>query len=143
MRTLLVLVLLFGSIPALSAQQAPPLAAESGWVRILGTSAPAPIGTPGVPSDAETPSRAAELPLAVSLATSRQLDASRRKPSLLGGVVGFVVGGVAGGLVGCSTNRDDYGVFCAGQSDTKVVLGAAAGGVVGGALGALLFGRNR
>ncbi|MGE0553861.1 MAG: hypothetical protein AB7R55_10575 [Gemmatimonadales bacterium] len=42
-----------------------------------------------------------------------------------------------------AANRDSYGVYCAGQSDTKVVLGAALGGAAGAAVGALVFKRRR
>ena len=66
-----------------------------------------------------------------------------RRRSLPGGIVGFVIGAAAGGAAGCLTNSDDYGVFCGGQSDTKVVVGAALGGIAGAALGAVLFGGER
>ena len=66
-----------------------------------------------------------------------------RKRSLAGGIGGFLVGAAAGGTIGCLANSDDYGVFCGGQSDTKVVVGAALGGIAGAALGAVLFGGER
>jgi membrane associated rhomboid family serine protease len=62
---------------------------------------------------------------------------------VVGGVVGFLAGAVLGGVIGCAANRDSYGVFCGGQDDTKVFVGAALGGVAGGAVGALLFRRER
>jgi gas vesicle protein len=65
-----------------------------------------------------------------------------RRPNVTGGIIGFVVGAAAGATVGCLANKDDYGVFCGGQDDTKVVVGAAVGGVVGAAIGALLFRRE-
>jgi hypothetical protein len=62
-----------------------------------------------------------------------------RRFNTVGAVIGGALGAAAGGALACATvNRDDYGVFCGGQSDTEVfvgaVLGAAAGVVVGGLL---------
>jgi hypothetical protein len=68
---------------------------------------------------------------------------SGQKPSIAGGVVGYLLGAAAGGAVGCMANRDDYGVFCGGHDDTKVIIGAALGGAAGAALGALLFRQER
>jgi hypothetical protein len=83
-------------------------------------------------------------PLAIALTTVRRLEQSRgRKLSVAGGVLGFLVGGAGGAALGCLANRDDYGVFCGGQSDTKVAVGAALGGAAGAALGAILFRRER
>lgn len=66
-----------------------------------------------------------------------------RRPGILGGVVGLVVGAAVGGAVGCAVNRDSYGVYCGGQDDTKVAVGAVIGGLAGGAAGALLTRRER
>src|SRR5512140_387360 len=83
-------------------------------------------------------------PLTIALTTVRRLEQSRgRKLSVAGGVLGFLVGGAGGAALGCLANRDDYGVFCGGQSDTKVAVGAALGGAAGAALGAILFRRER
>ena len=82
-------------------------------------------------------------PNAIPLSVIQKLESSRRAPSLLGGAVGLVVGSALGGVAGCAVNRDSYGVFCGGQSDTKVVAGAAVGGIAGAALGAFLFRRDR
>lgn len=65
-----------------------------------------------------------------------------RRPNTTGGIIGFVVGAAAGATVGCLANKDDYGVFCGGQDDTKVVVGAVIGGAVGAAVGALVFARE-
>lgn len=82
--------------------------------------------------------------ITLPLAGITRVEVSRgRKPSIVGGVVGFLVGAVAGGALACAANRDDYGVFCGGQDDSKVILGAAVGGVVGAGAGALLFRRER
>ena len=73
-----------------------------------------------------------------------RMEVSRgRKPGIVGGVVGLLVGAAGGGVIACTANRDDYGVFCGGQDDTKLVIGAAIGGAAGAALGALLFRRER
>ncbi len=74
-----------------------------------------------------------------------RLEVSRgHKPSIVGGVAGFVLGGAIGALaLGCLANRDDYGVVCAGQNDTKFWTGAIGGGAVMGLLGAWLFRTER
>ena len=78
------------------------------------------------------------------LASIRQVEVSSgRKLGVAGGVIGFLLGAAAGGAVACAANRDDYGVFCAGQDDTNLIIGAAVGGVTGAAVGALLFRRER
>jgi hypothetical protein len=76
----------------------------------------------------------------VPLATVNRVEVSQgRHVSRRWVVVGAVAGGLAGALVGgCLTNKDDYGVACAGQDDTKYVIGGLVGGVAGGALGAWL-----
>jgi len=80
----------------------------------------------------------------IPLATIERLEASQgRSPGVLAGVVGALVFSGIGGVVACTANRDSYGVFCAGQDDTKIVIGAVLGGLVGGTLGAVLFRRDR
>jgi hypothetical protein len=82
--------------------------------------------------------------ITLPLASITQVEVSRgRKPNVAAGVVGFILGAAAGGVLACTANRDDYGVFCGGQDDTKLVIGAALGGAAGAALGALLFRRER
>lgn len=66
-----------------------------------------------------------------------------RRPNVVAGVIGAVLGAGIGGVVGCAANADSYGVFCGGQDDTKVVVGASAGAVLGGLAGALLFKREQ
>jgi hypothetical protein len=79
----------------------------------------------------------------IPLATIHRLEASRgRRPNAVAGVLGLLLGVAVGGVLGCTVNRDDYGVFCAGQSDTKVALGAAIGGVTGATVGAFVFRRE-
>ena len=58
------------------------------------------------------------------------------------GVLGLLLGAGVGGALGCLANKDDYGVYCGGQDDTKVIVGAALGGLAGAAAGALLFKRE-
>jgi hypothetical protein len=80
----------------------------------------------------------------IPLARITRAELSRgKKPNVIGGVVGFLLGGAAGGVLACAANRDDYGVFCGGQNDTKLMVGAALGGAAGAAVGALLFRRER
>ena len=62
-----------------------------------------------------------------------------KKPNVGLGIVGLLVGMGVGGALGCLANKDDYGVYCGGQDDTKVIVGAALGGLAGAAAGALLF----
>lgn len=82
--------------------------------------------------------------MAVPLASITRLEVSRgRKPNVAAGIVGFLLGGAAGGLLACTANRDDYGVFCAGQDDSKLIVGAVLGAAVGAAVGALVFRRER
>ena len=79
-------------------------------------------------------------PLALPLGSIERLEASAGShPSLVAGAIGFVLGAGVGGALGCAANRDSYGVFCGGQSDTKVFVGAGIGAVVGAALGAYVF----
>jgi hypothetical protein len=79
----------------------------------------------------------------IPLSVVQRLESSRRAPNVLAGAIGLLVGGALGGVAGCAANRDSYGVFCGGQSDTKVAAGAAVGGIAGAALGAFLFRRER
>ena len=58
-------------------------------------------------------------------------------------MVGAVAGAAIGAALGCLANRDDYGVFCGGQSDTKAVIGAVVGAGAGAWIGAVLPGRIR
>jgi len=83
--------------------------------------------------------------LRIPLSAVRRVDVSRgRKLSKKGGILGAAVGGAVGAVaMGCLANKDDYGVACAGQDDTKYVVGALVGGLVGGALGALIGRRER
>lgn len=142
-RALGVLLLLMGCVTALPAQQAPliPLGVR---LRVT-TGAPARVQT-GTNGGIASGLLVLNTPAGVSsiaLPDIHRLERSRgRRPGLAGGIVGFLLGGAVGGVAGCAANRDSYGVFCGGQSDTKVVVGAAAGGLAGAALGALLFKRE-
>ncbi len=83
-------------------------------------------------------------PFVIPLSAVTQLEWNRsRSPNLLTGAVGLLLGGAAGAAAGCAANRDSYGVFCGGQSDTKVAVGAALGGIAGAAIGSLLFRRDQ
>ena len=62
-----------------------------------------------------------------------------KKPNVTGGIIGGLLGLAVGGAVGCLFNKDDYGVYCGGQDDTKVIVGAVVGGLAGAAVGALGF----
>lgn len=79
-------------------------------------------------------------PRAIPLGSIAGLERSLgRQPSVAGGIVGLLLGAGAGFALGCLANADDYGVFCGGQDDTKVILGMTLGGLFGAAAGALLF----
>jgi len=87
--------------------------------------------------------QAAAFAVPVSSITRVEISTGR-KLSRTGGVIGLVLGAGAGGFaLGCLANRDDYGVLCGGQDDTKVVVGAVVGGLAGAALGAVLFRHER
>jgi hypothetical protein len=70
----------------------------------------------------------------------RRLEVSTgRSPSRTWAGVGVLVGGSTGAFVGgCLANKDDYGVLCGGQDDTRYVIGGVVGGLAGGILGAWL-----
>ena len=78
--------------------------------------------------------------LTIPLATITRLEQSLgKKPNATGGIIGALLGLAVGGAAGCLANKDDYGVFCGGQDDTKVIVGAVVGGLAGAAIGALVF----
>lgn len=80
----------------------------------------------------------------IPLAGVLQVESSEgRRANLLAGGLGLLAGAAIGAAAGCAANRDSYGVFCGGQSDTKVAVGAGLGGVAGAALGAFVFRRER
>ena len=70
---------------------------------------------------------------------ARLEQSAGKKPNVATGVLGAILGAGIGGALGCLANKDDYGVYCGGQDDTKVILGAVLGGLAGGTAGALLF----
>ena len=74
---------------------------------------------------------------------SRIEQSMGRKPNVTTGIIGVLLGAGIGGALGCLANKDDYGVYCGGQDDTKVIVGAVLGGLAGAATGALLFKRER
>jgi hypothetical protein len=84
---------------------------------------------------------AATRPAAVGLSGIEQDGGSRL--SLGGAVGGALLGAAVGTLVACHFNRDSYGIYCLGQSDTKLAIGAVLGGAAGGILGAHLLRRRR
>jgi hypothetical protein len=135
---------LFGG-PVAAHAQPPTLPAVGARVRI--TTFPPPltrIGTYGGAQDSTLLLQTPPSSLSIPLGSIRKLEVSRgAKLSKWGGVGGLLLGAGAGGFVlGCLANRDDYGVLCGGQSDTKVVVGAVVGGLAGAAIGAVLFRRE-
>ena len=81
--------------------------------------------------------------LTIPRGTITRLEQSMgKKPNMAMGVIGLLFGAGVGGALGCLANKDDYGVYCGGQDDTKVIVGAALGGLAGAAAGALLFKRE-
>ena len=127
------------------AQDIPQLTSRSRLrVTVTGPQARAQVGVYQALTDTTLVLSAGSSPLTFPLNSISRLELSRgHKASIPGGVVGFILGGAAGGVIGCAVNTDDYGVFCAGQDDTKVYVGAALGGAIGAALGAFLFRRER
>jgi LytS/YehU family sensor histidine kinase len=78
-----------------------------------------------------------------SQSIARIEQSAGRQPNIPVGIAGLLLGAAAGGAIGCAANADSYGVFCGGQDDTKVIIGASAGALAGGLAGALLFRRER
>ena len=79
-------------------------------------------------------------PRAIPLGSIAGLERSLgQRPSVAGGIVGLLLGAGAGFALGCLANPDDYGVYCGGQDDTKVIVGMTLGGILGATAGALLF----
>ena len=69
------------------------------------------------------------VPRTIPLRTIEVLEVSRGRapgPTL----AGLLLGTAVGFALGCAANRDDYGVYCGGQSDATVFTGAALGGRV-------------
>jgi hypothetical protein len=133
MRSLTILAALSLSATLLSAQQAPVTTTEPSPPLVL--LPPAPAVMPDTRLHA-APANAAPAP---SSELAHTLRASGRRYSVAGGIGGLVLGAAAGGALGCLANKDGYGVFCGGQDDAKVVLGAAVGAAAGAVLGAVLF----
>ena len=134
---------LLGLVSTASAQTAPPL---NPGTRIRVTVRPSTTQVARFASltGTELLVTAADSTRAIPLATIERLEASQgRSPGVVAGVVGAIAFAGIGGVAACAANRDSYGVFCAGQDDTKIVIGAVLGGLVGGTLGALLFRRDR
>jgi hypothetical protein len=143
MRILLVVVVALLLPPAQAAsQQLPP--------QSHATFAADPARGADAPAAAIIP-RAVLIPAAMTIPASPALPFSaadvpqdgRSRLSVAGGVGGFLVGAAVGALVACHFNRDSYDVFCAGQNDTKVAIGAVLGGTAGAALGSYLFRSRR
>ena len=142
-RTLLAMVILLGPLRGLAGQAAP---APGARVRITVVSPrlQTQVGSWRGYRDSTLRLEAGGTVVMIPMRSVARIEQSRgRKPGVAGGVVGLVLGAAAGGALGCLANRDDYGVFCGGQSDTKVVLGAAVGAAGGAVLGAMLFRRER
>ncbi len=71
------------------------------------------------------------------------LEVSRgHAPGPVPTLAGLLLGTAVGFALGCAANRDDYGVYCGGQSDATVLHGRGPQGP-GGAAGALLFRREQ
>ena len=129
----------------LSAQDAPPLTADTRLrVRAEQSIVRVETGTYHALTDTTLVLSRETALVTIPRASITRVEISRgRKPSVAGGIVGLLLGAAAGGALACAANRDDYGVFCGGQDDSKLVLGAALGGAAGAVLGALLFRRER
>ena len=144
MRIRLACALLLGLHPALHAQTGALSPGDRIRVSVVTPTPRLYIGTLQTRTDSTLQLQSKGPPLTIAMAMVTRLERSRgRKLSVAGGVLGFLIGGAGGAALGCLANRDDYGVFCGGQSDTKVVVGAVLGGAAGAALGAIVFRRER
>lgn len=145
LRLLLALTVLCAAVTAARAQERPPLV-PGARIRVT-VSGPGPrtqVGTFQALTDTTLQLQTGSGPLGLRLAAIDRLEVSGgRRLSIPGGVAGLVVGAVAGGALGCLANKDSYGVYCGGQDDTKVMLGAVVVGAAGAVLGAVLFGGER
>lgn len=143
MRFLLTVVILFFPFSVVLAQDTPQFTVDT-RLRIT-VSSPGPlveIGLYRALTDTTLTLHTGSSPVTLPLAGISRMEWSRgRRPSLLGGTLGFIVGVSVGGVVACALNRDIYGVFCAGQNDAKLVVRAGLGG--GAVLGAILFRRDQ
>ncbi|HEX9893496.1 MAG TPA: hypothetical protein VGA78_06210 [Gemmatimonadales bacterium] len=146
MRIPLLVVALFWPLSLVLAQDTEPLTPRT-RLRVTLASTPARVQIGSYQALTDTTlllSAGSSRSLTIPLSSISRLEWSRgRRPGVLGGVLGLILGAGVGGVVACSLNRDDYGVFCGGQDDTKVVVGAALGGAAGTVIGALLFRRER
>lgn len=144
MRALLAGAALLGPIGRLQGQAPPPEPGARLRVTVVSPRLQTHVGTWRGSTDSTLQLEAGGPALTISLHSVRAIEQSRgRKPSMVGGIVGLLLGAAGGGALGCLANRDDYGVFCGGQSDTKVVVGATIGAAGGAVLGAMLFRRER
>ncbi|HET9983344.1 MAG TPA: hypothetical protein VFQ38_07145 [Longimicrobiales bacterium] len=145
LRALRLLLALLALATTARAQEAPRLGPGTRLrVTVVRPSAQVYTGTFGTRTDTTLVLSGGASSRSIPLSSIGRLEWSAgRKPGILGGVLGLVVGVAAGGAAGCAANRDSYGVFCGGQDDTKVVVGAALGGLAGATAGALLLRRER
>ena len=145
MRRLLASILLASAVSTADAQrQSSLMPGDRIRVTFLNPGTPMQTGNLQALTDTTVHIQTESLTVAIRRAVISRVELSGgKKPSLPGGVAGFVLGAAAGGVVGCMANKDDYGVFCAGQDDTKVIVGAALGAAVGATLGAVLFRQER
>jgi hypothetical protein len=137
--TFLFLTLLAALAPAASAQH--PGGAPGGPGVLAHASIPVPLAHRfRYASGAMAPTgTGADLRVALLHPPALERD-SERGWSVTGAVIGGIVGVAVGGALGCLANRDDYGTFCGGQSDTKVAVGAVLGAGAGAFIGARLPG---
>jgi hypothetical protein len=143
MRLMVLAALLLGTPTMVAGQQAQPLPADV-RLRVTLVESPAQVGRLASLTRDTLVLTTATGPHAVATGSIRMLERSRgRAPHLGAGVAGLLVGGAMGGAVGCHFNRDDYGVYCLGQSDRTLAVGAAIGGAIGATAMAMLFGRER
>ena len=131
-------------IAALLGLSAPPASAQQRMRVTMVRTGTQTIGTLHSATDTSLTLSTANGLLAFSSQTIARIEQSAgRQPNIPIGIAGLIVGAVAGGAIGCAVNADSYGVFCGGQDDTKVIIGASAGALAGGLAGALLFQRER
>lgn len=113
-------------------------------VRITMPRSAALIGSVASSTDSTITLAAANYPITVRRSEIQVLERSLGKhPNIAAVVISGIIGAGIGGIVGCAANADSYGVFCGGQNDTKVVVGAGVGAITAAVIGGKMFTKEK